>query len=80
MIYDAVIMRTIVDLPPDQVTALAKLCKSLGISRAEAVRRALAQLLERRENENREKAFGAWKKKKVNPAGFIREIRDEWDS
>ncbi len=37
MIYDDVIMRIIIELPEDQVNALAELCKSEGISRAEAI-------------------------------------------
>ena len=73
-------MRTIVDLPPDQVEALAKHCKSQGISRAEAVRRAVAQLLKHEESNHREKAFGAWKQKNVDSVRLIQEMRDEWDS
>ena len=45
MIYDDVIMRTIIDLPEEQVRGLAALCEAQGISRAEAVRRAVARLL-----------------------------------
>lgn len=82
VMYDDVIiiMRTIVDLPSDQIAALSEFCKSQNISRAEAVRRALAQMLERRSGENREKAFGAWRKKKLESADYIRKIRDEWES
>ena len=80
MIYDAVIMRTIVDLPPEQIAALSDLCGSLGISRAEAVRRALAQMLEQQTDDKRDKAFGAWKHKQLNPSDFVRELREEWDS
>ena len=36
--YDAVIMRTIIALPTEQVTDLDALCRRDGISRAEAVR------------------------------------------
>ena len=42
---DHVIMRTIVDLTDEQVKSLAALCAAQGISRAEAVRRAVARLL-----------------------------------
>lgn len=80
LIYDNVIMRTIVDLPPDQVTALAEFCQSFGISRAEAVRRALAKMLEGRRDAGREKAFGAWKRKKLRSTDYVRRIRDEWGS
>lgn len=79
MMYDAVIMRTIVDLPSDQVEALGKCSKLLGISRAEAVRRAVARFLEE-EEADREKAFGAWEKNARNSSDFIRCIRQEWES
>lgn len=46
MIYDNIVMRTIVDLPLDQVNALRKFCEALGISRAEEVRRAVNQFRE----------------------------------
>jgi metal-responsive CopG/Arc/MetJ family transcriptional regulator len=53
-IYDDDIMRTIVDLPDDQVRGLAALCESHGISRAEAVRRAVARLLAEERRPGRE--------------------------
>jgi metal-responsive CopG/Arc/MetJ family transcriptional regulator len=37
--------RTIIDLPPTQLADLDALCASLGISRAEAVRRAVQAFL-----------------------------------
>ncbi|MFM8704489.1 MAG: ribbon-helix-helix domain-containing protein, partial [Planctomycetia bacterium] len=53
-------MRTLVDVPEDQVKALAALCIAQGISRAEAVRRAVARLLAEERRPGREQAFGAW--------------------
>lgn len=51
--------RTIIDLPVAQLRDLDALCASLGISRAEAVRRAVqAFLLNRTERE--ETCFGLW--------------------
>jgi len=38
-------MRTIVDLPPEQIKALDGYSKKEGISRADAVRRAVASFL-----------------------------------
>ncbi len=71
-------MRTIIELPDDQVKALAALCSSQGISRAEAVRRAVARLLAEEHRPGREKAFGAWKKKQIDATTTIRGLRDEW--
>lgn len=75
--YDDVIMRTIVDLPEEQVKGLADLCKRQKISRAEAVRRALARMLQEEGLASRERAFGAWKKKR-NSRALIEKLRREW--
>lgn len=71
-------MRTIVDLPEDQVKALAELCRAEGISRAEAVRRALAQMLARSHARGRETAFGAWSRR-GDARQIIETLRGEWD-
>lgn len=76
---DDVIMRTIVDLPDDQVKLLAALCAAQGISRAEAVRRAVARLLAEEHRPNRSRAFGAWREKKLDSAATVRQLRDEWE-
>jgi metal-responsive CopG/Arc/MetJ family transcriptional regulator len=78
MMNDNVIMRTIVDLPLEQVAVLGKYCESAGISRAEAVRRAVTQFLETHADENREKAFGSWMKTDRNSTSVVRCIREEW--
>jgi metal-responsive CopG/Arc/MetJ family transcriptional regulator len=70
-------MRTIVDLPEDQLNALAELCKAQRISRAEAVRRALADLLARQHRGARENTFGTWKKR--NSRKLVERLRREWD-
>ena len=79
MIYDNVIMRTIVDLPSEQVAALSDFCKNLGISRAEAVRQALARMLEEANNDHFQKAFGAWKDQPIDAMDYVDRIREEWD-
>jgi hypothetical protein len=78
-LYDDVIMRTIVDLTDDQVKSLAALCAAQGISRAEAVRRAVARLLAEEHRPNRSRAFGAWSEKKLDSAATVRQLRDEWE-
>jgi len=79
MIYNNVIMRTIVDLPDDQVSALREICKAQGISRAEAVRRAVAEMLGKEKSSGREEAFGAWTRDRGDSVEFVRQIRKEWD-
>ena len=80
MMYDAVIMRTIIDLPDEQVKALAAWCDAEKISRAEAVRRALAEMLASRQAMDRDKAFGAWRTKEIDAPQFVRKLREEWES
>jgi hypothetical protein len=79
MMYDDDIMRTIIDLPDDQVNALAELCRIQRISRAEAVRRALASMLANQQILGREKAFGAWQKKNIDSQKFVQNLREEWE-
>ena len=76
--YDAVIMRTIIDLPEDQVNALAELCKLECISRAEAVRRALSDMLVKKKIRSREQAFGTWQKR-GDGRKIVETLRKEWD-
>jgi hypothetical protein len=72
-------MRTIVDLPEEQVRAVALLCEREGISRAEAVRRGLAKLLAESGQGGWEQAFGAWKGKKLKSRDFVKKLRAEWN-
>ncbi|MDA0817004.1 MAG: ribbon-helix-helix protein, CopG family [Planctomycetota bacterium] len=72
-------MRTIVDLTEDQVKSLAALCAAKGISRAEAVRRAVARLLAEEQRPDRDRVFGAWKQRKTDRARVVRRLRDEWE-
>ena len=51
--------RTIVDIPETQLAEIDRFCRTLGISRAEAVRRALEAYLERTVDV-RADGFGLW--------------------
>lgn len=73
-------MRTIIDLPPKQVESLDAWCKQEGISRAEAVRRAVADHLEKHQTAARGKAFGAWRGRPENEVDYQRALREEWES
>ena len=78
-------MRTIVDIPNEQLSQLDQWADSEHISRAEAVRRALAQLLERvaAPKTSTELGFGLWAQGKTIPAEqdglrIQQALRDEW--
>jgi len=76
---DEVIMRTIVDLPEDQVRGLDLWCQRERISRAEAVRRAVRDALSTRNPIPRAEVFGAWAGKKISGRDYVKSLRAEWD-
>ncbi len=72
-------MRTIIELPTDQLEALADLCRREGISRAEAIRRAIAEHLRGRRASTPDPAFGLWKGTRGDGLTYQRQLRGEWD-
>jgi len=70
-------MRTIVDLPAEQVRKLALLCRKEKISRAEAVRRAVEQLLRSTSASGLRAYFGA-SKTRGNISRRVAQLRREW--
>lgn len=60
--------RTIVDIPSSQLRDLDALCKTHGISRAEAVRRAVDEFLKSTTSGDAD-GFGLWKGRKRKPHG-----------
>ena len=73
-------MRTIIELPTDQLTALDALCARDGISRAEAVRRAVADHLARERSAEPGEAFGLWRRRPVDGLRYQERLRREWDA
>jgi len=72
-------MRTIVDLPEDQIRELDRARDSAGISRAEAIRRAVAQYLSSNLPGDEEEAFGIWKNRGIDSLEYERKLREEWE-
>jgi len=54
-------MRTIVELPVAQIESLDVWCRREGVSRAEAVRRAVAEHLRQHHTAGAKTAFGLWR-------------------
>ncbi len=71
-------MRTIVDIPDQQLDSLASLCQREGISRAEAVRRAVASYVDAQTDTAADDAYGIWRKRKVDGVAYQRKLRTEW--
>ena len=75
-------MRTIVDIPKEQIEALDNYAKEKGISRAAAVREAVATYLPAKKKKidwRKHPAFGSWKGPKVDSVEYQRKLRAEWD-
>ena len=75
--YDIIVMRTIVDLPAEQMRKLAVLCRKEKISRAEAVRRAVAHLLQASSTNDLKSYFGA-SKTRGKISRHLDKVRREW--
>ena len=71
-------MRTIIDLPDEQIRRLADVCRREGVSRAEAVRRAVADYLDARCLRERDDAFGMWRGRRLDSIEYERRLRREW--
>ena len=71
-------MRTIIELPDDQVDALDGLCKQQKISRAEAIRRAVAALLAAEGQRSAAEAFGLWSDGVDEGMKYQDRLRREW--
>jgi metal-responsive CopG/Arc/MetJ family transcriptional regulator len=71
-------MRTIVDLPDEQLGALARLCEEQKISRAEAVRRAVSHLIKENAAKRKDVGFGIWRHKRLDSRKYVEKLRGEW--
>ena len=76
--YDDV-MRTIIDLPTAQLDALDAWCERDGISRAEAIRRAVAATIEQQATQSRRSAYGIWRDRVPDGLAWQEQLRAEWD-
>ena len=81
--YDDDAVRTIVDLPEEQIKALDAYRRRHGISRAEAVRRAVAAFVPRKAPKKidfrRHPAFGSSKTfRREDSVDLVRRLREEW--
>lgn len=73
-------MRTIIDLPAEQLQALARVCELEKISRAEAVRRAVAGwVAAAAPPPSAEVGFGVWRHKKLKARQHVDRLRAEWE-
>jgi hypothetical protein len=81
-------MRTLIDVPEEQLKELGAICAARKLSRAEAVRQAVAAFIELN-RPSRKAAFGLWKDQTVYLPGdpeplpedglaYQEKLRSEW--
>ena len=63
----------------DQLQGLDGLCLREGISRAEAIRRAIGEHLLRNPPPDRKPAFGLWRGRGIDGLKYQEAIRSEWE-
>ena len=71
-------VRTIIELPDQQLAALDGICRREGISRAEAIRRAVALLVQQRTPGGTGDAFGLWRGRRRDGVAYQQRLRREW--
>ena len=74
---DDITVRTIVDLPQEQIRKLILICRREGISRAEAVRRAVDRFLRGSGTSDLRPFFGA-SKTRGSVSRHVTKLRREW--
>jgi metal-responsive CopG/Arc/MetJ family transcriptional regulator len=74
-------MRTLVDIPDDQLAELTKLAEREKVSRASLVRQAVADLLASKRKGGRDAtaaAFGLWAGMEEDGLAYQERLRSEW--
>lgn len=73
-------MRTTVDLPKQQLQALTDVSRREQISRAEAIRRAVADYLKKHDSaaSSGHSGFGLWKGRTFNALSYEYQLRGDW--
>ena len=71
-------MRTVIELPDEQLRQLADVCRREGVSRAEVIRRAVADYLDARQVRDGDDVFGLWRDRNLDGLQYERRRRREW--
>jgi metal-responsive CopG/Arc/MetJ family transcriptional regulator len=73
-------MRTIIDISAEDIAELKRIQQKQSVSRAELIRRAIAELVrcQRQISVSERPGFGAWKRHKEDGATYQKRMRSEW--
>lgn len=72
-------MRTLVELPDEQIEPLEALAEQMELSRAELIRRAVADYLQRYQTVDADAAFGMWRDRQEDGLAYQERMRSDWD-
>ncbi len=73
-------MRTVVDIPDEQISLLKQVGERDHLSRAEMVRRAVADYIAKCMNVTKEDgSFGLWKDRREDGVAMQQRLRKEWE-
>lgn len=71
-------MRTLIDIPDEDIKLLNQVAKKLSVSRSELVRRAVAETLAPHRQKMNHAAFGAWSDFAEDGLAYQERMRAEW--
>jgi len=71
-------MRTLIDIPEEDLKLLSQVARRLSISRAEFVRQAVAASLAPHRQKMNHAAFGAWSDFAEDGVAYQQRMRAEW--
>lgn len=71
-------MRTLIDLPPDDMKELTRRSKAEKRSRASLIRDAVTEYLRKPAPKKEVPGFGLWKDYPIDGVEYQRKIRSEW--
>jgi metal-responsive CopG/Arc/MetJ family transcriptional regulator len=74
-------MRTLVDIPDDQIAELAEIARRESVSRSALVRRAITDMLAARRGKKVDAidaAFGLWSDMEEDGLAYQERLRSEW--
>lgn len=71
-------MKTLVDIPDNDIQRLEQLAGRRKTSRASVIREAIANYLTEQSRTQGSGSFGAWKKQKIDGLKHQRKLRSEW--
>ena len=71
-------MRTLIDIPEEDLKLLSQVAKKLSVSRAEFVRQAVATSLAPHRQKMNHAAFGSWPEFSEDGVAYQERMRAEW--